>query len=39
MKKRSIIFLICTILLLGCENKEEISKNEYIELKNKLLEK
>ena len=39
MKKRYIIPFICIFLLVGCSNKEEISKSEYINMKSNLLEK
>ena len=37
MKKVSIIFFLCLFLLVGCENKEEESKNEYLAMKSNLL--
>lgn len=39
MKKVLIFFLLSLFLLTGCENKEEDSKNQYLSLKNKIMEK
>ena len=38
MKKVSIIFFLMILILTGCENKEEETKNEYISMKSNLLE-
>ena len=33
MKKNYILLLLCLFFISGCENKEEIEKNEYIAMK------
>ena len=38
-KKLIIIYIVCLFFLVGCDNKEEIVKNNYMEMRNKLLEK
>ena len=38
MKKVTIIFFLMILILTGCENKEEETKNEYISMKSNLLE-
>ncbi len=39
MKKKYIIFFLCLFLLMGCENKEEEPKDEYISLRNEIMDK
>lgn len=39
MKKEYIIFFLCLFLLIGCENKKEEPKDEYISLRNEILDK
>ena len=39
MKKVYLIFFLCLFLLTGCENTKEDPKDEYISLRNKILEK
>ena len=38
MKKKLIFASLCIFFLLGCDNKEEVIKNEYISMKSNLLE-
>lgn len=38
MKKIYILLLLSIILISGCENKEEATKNEYIAMKNETLD-
>ena len=38
MKKKLIIASLCIFFLVGCDNKEEVIKNEYISMKSNLLE-
>ncbi len=38
MRRGTIIFFLCIFFLIGCENIEEDSKNEYLSMKNSLLE-
>lgn len=37
MKKFLIVLLFSSLLLIGCDNKEEIVKNDYLRFKSKLL--
>ena len=37
MKKFLIVLLFSSLLLIGCDNKEEIVKNDYLMFKSKLL--
>lgn len=37
MKKKYILLLLSLFLISGCENKEEATKNEYIAMKNEVL--
>ena len=39
MTKKILLIIFTTIILTGCENKEELQKNEYIAMKTNLLEK
>ena len=39
MKKKILIIILFILLFTGCENKEEIEKNDYLDMKSELLER